>query len=331
MRVTVISGLGLVLFLVTSVGCSVYSNDNLDAGTNLKDGKSENTDQGSDQGSYQGDDQKYTDDQQFTNDWSFDLHALCEYLNCGSSPASVVVGRLQVMANPIFYQPNAMDDRYRWTVENEGSEPVYIQDIHTSGSNDFSIPSLPYQDRPFPWFLGSNDRHCGGGELFGISIVYSQISGENQEGELVIVTEDPTSPTLRVPILVDATGQYVDDGMNNYIFPEANMGVQPNPVRIYPLAPGESLVVEMCVKALGLEKRITHMAAYGDEFSILSATELSGNLIDLPIDDYILTDEMQIELVFEPATSKPGHGAVAFQFDDHRGIRQTLIVPIVVQ
>ena len=238
---------------------------------------------------------------------------------------SVVTGRLWVIPNPILIRPDqGMIDI---SINTIGTEGVWITDIRFSeaGSPEVSI-SLPHGAESgsysvlwglddsvrFPLDLGSRPD-CGYGPGMGFPF-FRDTSSEPREGTFIVVTDDPTSPTIEVPIAFDMTGTHTyDDPMSQE---DIFIDVRPNPVRF---RAGVPEITELCVGVQNAEWGITldAVSIHGEGLSLVAPVDLSA------------PGGFSVE--YAPASGSDVNGALVVDFTDNWGDEETLVVPIIVR
>ena len=240
---------------------------------------------------------------------------------------SVVTGRLWVIPNPILFRPDEYEVRIEiWTIGTAGTD---IQDIrffeegspeasifHSSGgeSGAFSAyAGLGGTAPPLPLDLGFR-TDCGGGPGMGLHLDRAWDSTELTGGTFIVETDDPTSPTIEVPIGFDMTGTHTlerDPGVWD-IF----IDVRPNPVRF---RAGVPEMKELCVGVQNAEWGITLDAVtiHGEGLSLVAPVDLSA------------PGGFSVE--YAPASGSDVNGALVVDFTDNWGDEETLVVPIIVR
>ena len=134
------------------------------------------------------------------------------------------------------------------------------------------------------------------------------------EATLVVETNDPTSPTVRVPIMFDTTGTLThDDPMSPPSVEDAFIWVKPNPIRI---PAGTTSTTDLCVEIPNYSEgcSLDLIRVHGEGLSLVDPTDL---------------DSPQISYV--PATGDLMDGAFIVDFTDNWGDAHTLVVPILVR
>jgi hypothetical protein len=249
-----------------------------------------------------------------------------------------VLGRIWVMPNPILYRTIPwMEETESWiTVTNIGSEDVAIDKIYLVGDPDFRFPtesrdfefSEKSPDFPFPMRIDAEEDGWGH-TLMGFMMLHKLITSRNPETYLVIKTSDPTSPTLRIPIVHFAgySGSY--DGSK-----ETWLQIKPNPIRLDQLSSGNSHVEEIGVlgSSIGSENQIKNVAfsTIGDDFSISEITDNWGNRLTIPVDIDVHAEPIRVFLEYRPRDDQPDNGLLVVTFTDGWGLTQNLRVPILV-
>lgn len=235
---------------------------------------------------------------------------------------SVIAGRLWVVPNPIRFRPEwggefGIAPGLAIAVENIGSERVTVLDTHIIGSSEFFFgwelhPTGGTPNRPV---MHEGQPECAGGAGMGFSIHYVPSGEILQEGALVIETDDPTSPTFQVPIVLDTTGTLTPDDPDDYIAynGDAYIWVKPNPIRI----PADATsTTDLCVEIPNYSEgcSLDLIRVHGEGLALVDPT------------DY---DHPRISYV--PTVLGPVDGAFIVDFTDNWGDSHTLVVPILVR
>lgn len=235
---------------------------------------------------------------------------------------SVVAGRLWVYPNPIRFRPEWGGDigtspSVGIHVENIGSEEVWVQDTWIEGSGEFyfgweDLPPDEQPNRPVPH---AGQPECrGGGAGMGFGLHYVPEGDALLEATLVVGTDDPTSPTVRVPIVFDTTGTLTwDDPMAHSPEEEAVIWVKPNPIRI---AAGTASTTDLCV---GIESCA--------EGCSLDRIRVHGEGLFLEDE----TDLVNPRISYVPETDGRMDGAFIVEFTNNWGDALSLVVPILVR
>jgi hypothetical protein len=233
------------------------------------------------------------------------------------------------MPNPI--RVRAFDQpwhEFLVSIENIGSEDVVIDNIYLDGDPDFSC-SLDEERCPKTM---SGGPECGGiGGMF-FTCYYVDVSGEQASGTLVVETSDPTSPTVRVPVILDLVGDLTDPISENPEMKEARLIAKPNPVRVTPLPVGQSLVMELCLFSHGMDISTDIMiSTEGNSFSVLRVEDLEGNTVPFPFDFEPYTGPYTLFVEYRPLDESHEDGKLILEFTDGWGLRQMLEFPLTFQ
>lgn len=178
------------------------------------------------------------------------------------------------------------------------------------GSDDFNLNQM-HDATPFPMKInGSPD--CHGYSGFGSGFAFQPVSGALEEAALVFRTNDSTSPTVRVPILFDHTGEltYDDPQYPPPEYSESVLTINPNPIRIGRLPVGESSTTSVC---LGGSADVITIAAKGDGLSIATSSP------------------SEIVIDYSPVNDDPVDGALVIDYLNHWGDNLTHVAPILVR
>jgi hypothetical protein len=157
---------------------------------------------------------------------------------------------------------------------------------------------------------------------------------EPLESFFVVHTSDPTSPTFKVPIIIDYEGKYALPPFTSG-WHEGNVShiwVRPNPIRLDRQPEGTTTTKELCLAGSGeiVPPRITEIRVYGPGLSITGARDGDGTPIPLPISTGShLPSYLVLTYVSEGDTPVDGVLAISFlnNFDDEF----TLGVPIIIR
>jgi len=242
-----------------------------------------------------------------------------DFVDVGEEP--VVVGRLWVMPNPIRVRPDwdgtgAEGDLVTIEVKGIGSENVDVTAVRFEDSGDFVFsagdPGLELGGYPVT-VGGSPDCLSSSGWSFGLA--YRPTSGAMETGALVIETRDPTSPTMRIPIVFDTEGTLTRDDPSyppsyyeSYIF-----AVKPNPIRI---PAGSAGATDVCLGVEGYDGAnfaITDMRLYGEGLSLPEPVDFLNPRIEYT------------------GTTGTVNGSLVIDFTSTWGDEHTLVVPILVR
>jgi hypothetical protein len=152
----------------------------------------------------------------------------------------------------------------------------------------------------------------------------------NASGTLAIHTSDPTSPTLRVPVIVDPAAEIPEQVP---VYPEVTCPVvKPNPIRFGRITTGGTRTLDVCVRfeGGGPHGRLTRLEVSGSDYCIQQATDRLGNRIPLPVEDYPVGQEsISVRVANQPVSDQREGGTLLVQTVDDRGEKYTLLVPIL--
>lgn len=268
-----------------------------------------------------------------------DIFLLRSECSCIVEPKPVaVLGRIWVMPNPILYETIPwLEENESWiTVTNIGSEDVTIDKIYLVGDPDFWFPtehrdfefSEKSPDFPFPHRIQAEEDGWGQ-SLMGFAMYHKIITSRTPETYLVIKTSDPTSPTLRIPIVRYAGYSGSQGGMEGIW-----LQIKPNPIRLDQISPGNSHVVEIGVMggSFAGEDHIKNMefSTTGNDFSILEITDNWGNQLTMPFDIAVHAEPIRVFVEYRPRDNQPENGLLVVTYTDGWGLTQNLRVPILV-
>ena len=216
-----------------------------------------------------------------------------------------------------------------------GSEPLTILGVEYEGSP--GIGPSPYSNYDYPMELQ------GGG--FQPDVCFYPNIGTPLEGALIFRTDDPTSPTQRVPVIVlpdpDAFLSVYENERFYYVhnslhyFGSCQPQIDPNPIRISALDAGTSVTVTFTmycshnmsvtqVTASGPDVRLTDVAGWTNR-------EWDGSLPLVFDRDAGSGAGLEIELHFDPITPMPSTEKLRITLVDlDRGTTYVLAVPIVI-
>lgn len=260
----------------------------------------------------------------------------------GIDADTIIIGRLWVTPYPIPIKPDATWPEVLLTLEHLGSDAVVIDDITLEGDPQFSFGEGIYSQcagdldcasDPFnfsDWACCGRDG-CGGGGTLGFNFIYNPPALESEPASLVIHTSDPTSPTFRVPIIIDHDARY-EPAPTMYRYSEFDMPriwVRPNPIRLSSKPDGETSTTEFCLD--GDESPvITRMKLVGQGLSITRAETNDGTPIPLPPEyDGSLSVYMELEHTSEGLG--PVDGVLIIGFLSNWNEEMALAVPIMVR
>lgn len=201
---------------------------------------------------------------------------------------TVIVGRLWARPNPIAFPPpeTGHGGILDFVVESLGGESVTIDDITIEGSVDFHadlVDETGVIPLTFDEWSCCPEEGCGGGGLAGSCMEYHPSGTEPRDVYLVVHTSDPTSPTFRVPIIIDHEGRYTATTPPPSVFDYvAQVWLRPNPIRLDVLPAGTSTTLELCLDHRG-EPRITGIRTIGPGLSITGARDFYGAPMSYPL------------------------------------------------
>jgi hypothetical protein len=243
-----------------------------------------------------------------------------------------IQGRLWVNPNPIRF-PVVEPEEILFTVvailSNIGSEGVVVESIDYWGDGNIGFSDKHLVDSlcpiEFPGFKECDRVLSAPG-----TITYVPRKGFNTGGTIVIQTNDLTSPTFEVPIILDP----------EVVIPDQNPGetfvtcpiVKPNPIRFKQTMAGRTQTQDVCVRfeGGGTNGKITKLEVHGKDYYIKQATDHLGNSIFLPVDGYIVgQDSITVRIASYPFASKGQGGTLLVQTVDDLGEERTLLVPIL--
>jgi hypothetical protein len=260
--------------------------------------------------------------------------AACQDYVCSfpkESPSGIR-GRLWLNPNPIVFPAIGPEERVFLVVvvlANIGSEDVLIDSIDFSGDRDFVFEDQHLVDQLCPAeFSGSEE--CDKVSSVPGTISYAPTTGLNASGTLAIHTSDPTSPTLRVPVIVDPAAEIPKQVP---VYPEVTCPVvKPNPIRFGRMAAGGTQTLDVCVRfeGGGPHGRLTRLEAFGSDYHLQQATDRRGDSICLPVEDYPIGQEsISVRLANRPVSDQREGGTLLVQTVDDLGAEYTLLVPIL--
>ncbi len=201
---------------------------------------------------------------------------------------TVIVGRLWVAPNPIPIHPHEDGtDMVSINVGSLGGERVVIEsmsivgpvDLRCGAMDDIALSSLPFSEHSCCWYDG-----CGGGGIWGSWLDYRPTEGDRDaQSWLVVHTSDPTSPTLRVPIVFDDEGRYALPPMTpGYDIRDwDHVWARPNPVRIRALEAGESTSVDICLDSENTPA-VTDVSVWGEGLTLVGVFDGDGSPCTIP-------------------------------------------------
>ena len=252
---------------------------------------------------------------------------------------SGVKGRLWFNPNPIRFplkESGSGEISVQVNLANIGSEIVQIEAINFSADSDFRLDLGVLDlidpvtgDLEFP--IGfSADEGCERFSRLEVPVYYTPKTGDKAKGSFVIETNDPTSPTLEVPIMVDPDAVLPEN--QSYpvgVFPI----VKPNPIRFHKsMDVGETQTLEVCLRLEGAAQssQITSLEIHGENFSIQGVYDNVGNSIPLPVSEYNIGQyNLKILVANEPVNDKREGGTLLVEFVDDLGDHRTLLVPVL--
>lgn len=228
---------------------------------------------------------------------------------------NVVVGRLWVQPNPIRLRPEWAGQAWLPVeVNNIGSEEVAIDDVYIEGSADFNM-QVAHDAQDFPVVIPGQDD-CRGYNGWGWGFAYEPTGPGLNEAVVVLETSDPTSPTLRVPIIFDETGEHTSDHypMGGLMEEKTLLLTKPNPIRFERVSVGSSVTQDVCLlfDIVGSVPS-PEFSVMGQGFSILSSSL------------------EHVTVQYAPQTPVSEDGALVIEFLSYWGDAMTLVVPILVQ
>jgi hypothetical protein len=263
-----------------------------------------------------------------------DLFLLRNTCPCVVHPEPVpVFGRLWVMPNPLRYNrlPPGFEEGEFWAeIVNVGSEDVVVDSIYLIGDPDFRFP---YGNRDFEFTGKSPDFpfpvRIETTEMIFFTMSYRPTTRRVPEAFLVVKTSDPTSPTLRIPIVLDSRYSSTDDAWQ-----EACFLVKPNPIRLETIPFGSTHSVEIGVHPIelggyNLLRNVT-FSTVGEDFSITGITDDFGKELTPPLEIEAHSVSMRVFLEYTPQDDKPENGLMVVQFTDEWELTQSMRIPIVV-
>jgi hypothetical protein len=246
---------------------------------------------------------------------------------------SVITGRLWVIPNPILFRPDHMEVKV--DITSIGTESTSIQDVrfaadgspevsifltHGAESGAFSASAgLGGTAPPLPLDLEYR-LDCGGGPGMGFPFSHDYTGGDMTPGYLIVVTDDPTSPSLKVPIGYDLSGSHThDDPVDEQ---DILIDVRPNPVRF---TRGRAEIKDLCVNVQHTDEAfaLDDVRIHGEGLSLVEPVDLSVPL------EHPSPGGFGIE--YAPTTDDDVNGALIVDFTDNWGDEETLVVPILVR
>jgi len=247
-----------------------------------------------------------------------------------------IYGRLWLNPNPIKFQPlmpGSPEVVMPTIFMNIGTEDLNITAVHTAGDPDFMIqPEIQhYLDTLEDLLPVSSHGKPGCFEYtkIGLPIIYQPTSGDQANGALVFETNDPTSPTLEVPLVLDPNAQPFDPDIES---PYGTVPlVSPNPIRFDSANLQAEQTLEVCVNLFDWEPMvtITNIEAYGSSFSVGQLSDSTGNQVELPFSYMPETYDFNlVEIIFSPG-NEVTEGALRVQFIDSNEEQRILYVPIL--
>lgn len=256
----------------------------------------------------------------------------------------VIVGRVWIVPNPIPIPPVPVGSGFTPLgfvgLYSLGTDETYIDRMTIEGSADFTTEFI---ERGFDWPYWNPEEYSrpedgyGSGQSMWFEIWYTPTVEVPEETFLIVHTSDPTSPTFRVPIVVDHEGTYLPGGMDeDYwgMFEHAYVWTRPNPVRFSVKPTGRSEIVEVTLAGTGgaddpmLE--VTDISVWGHGLSIAGIWDQEGNPLSPPIHSgSLVLAYLDIEHV--STGEEVCDGVLMLSFLDIFGIEKTLGVPILVR
>lgn len=242
---------------------------------------------------------------------------------------ATVTGRLWVSPNPIRYLPDQEGGEpfhLAVSVACIGNEPLQTDGFSLEGSGDFvfdpngdDIPnrSLDCSARP----------ECNGASGMGFSIIYTPSGDPQASATLVVHTSDPTSPTVRVPIIPGEADQVPPSANDGYMpmQDESNPMVKPNPIRFDVGTPQE---IPLCLSGMGAEVTYTGVRVYGEGYSMV------GPLPTVQEPFYSGDGHGQMRYVtvrYDPENGGPEDGTVLIDLVDTWGDELQLAIPVIIR
>ena len=228
---------------------------------------------------------------------------------------SVITGRLWLVPNPLRIRPDWAgttvhdSEPVRACVFNIGCEDVDIEHASTEGTTDGVFYGGFYTEHNFPIRMGGSPD-CSGRSGWCFEMRYLPTGSGLGEAHVVLETDDPTSPTLRVPILLDETGRLTPESHHDHPveYRESFVEVSPNPIRLDAGASGTLELIIFPEGELGTEILGVHV--YGEGLG------LSGS-----------TEELMTVLTYSSASD----GSLIVGFETSWGDELSLVVPILAR
>lgn len=243
------------------------------------------------------------------------------------------IGRLWVLPNPVVFGVNEAGypvQDMMIDIGNIGSEEVVIEDVTISGDPDFDFLDPPEEGR-YPHEIGG-DLDCNGCGGIGFALAYAETTGKNAKSTMIVHTNDPTSPTVSVPIYLDETRVYIEP-----YFPHDNMRplVKPNPIRIDKDEVHGEYQVEICLALhVGTNRRgrFLSLEAFGGSFTVEDVKDYYGNHVTLPVPyDQWTADPYSATLSYRPEIAKAEDGALIAHFEEENVVQKSIVIPIIVR
>ena len=249
---------------------------------------------------------------------------------------ATIVGRFWISPYPIIVPAWFVDPVAVVTGTHLGTEGLVIDEIRIEGSRDLSLS--------FPWTFPTEFdaiESAGSGGFFTFPVEYSPSGGEFVESHLVVETSDPTSPTFRVPIVIDHSGE---TGGCHRVTPETNgsfAAVGPNPVRMDALPRGESETMEIVAvsyrAAFSVEPQppITGIRVEGPGLAFTGARtwhDVDYSSIPFPVTEFEPDAEgLSLDLEYTSVTGGPADGVISVEFVEDCGCLMTMQAPILIR
>jgi hypothetical protein len=243
------------------------------------------------------------------------------------------IGRIWVLPNPVVFGVNEAGypaQEMMIDIGNIGSEKVVVEDVTISGDPDFDFMDPPEEGR-YPHDIGGKSE-CTGGSGTGFALVYAETTGDQAQSTMTVHTNDPTSPTIDVPIYIDKSIVFEEP-----YFPHDDMRphVKPNPIRIDKDQVHGDYQVEICLSLhVGSNQRgrFLELEAFGSSFTVESVKDFNGNPITLPVPyEQWTADPYSAVVAYRPDKAKAEDGALAAHFEEENGPARSLVIPIIVR
>jgi len=248
---------------------------------------------------------------------------------------NVVFGRLWLAPNPIPLHPNEYGDvMISIAIAKLGTEAVTVDAMTVEGPIDYECGAI---DDPsmFPWTRSAVEccwtTNCGLGGHWGTMIDFHVPEGYDGGGWFVVHTSDPTSPTLRVPIIVDDGGRYalepysIEYDIHDWDF----VWTTPNPIRIGSLPAGESTTLDVCLTSRG-GPQYTNITVWGPDLTLSGMYDMDGALVSVPVPEGSSGPAM-LEVTYSSSGIGLVDGALLITYINRYGDEFTQGFPIMVR